>query len=307
MLDVPLVTALASRAYCLSRLILSSLPEAVPQERPVSVCLRPRTERYLHVSSWIRTAVGIVEQIAESQAGAVEAAAQIAAGSIAADGVVYTFGTGHSRMPVEEIFPRYGSYPGFQPLVELSMTFHTQVVGANGQRQAMFIERVEGLADQILANFRLRPSDSMFIFSVSGLNAVPIEMAMGAKKAGLPVIAATSLQETNAAEPRHPSGSRLADHADVVIDLGSPVGDAICHVDGLDVPVGPVSTFTAIAVVNEIKVRVAELLAERGAMPPVITSSRLVGADRSNELFEGAYLEFARRSAAALRTADGAP
>ncbi|WP_206341380.1 sugar isomerase domain-containing protein [Streptomyces ureilyticus] len=259
------------------------------------------------MSSWIRTAVGIVEQIAESQAGAVEAAAQIAAGSIAADGVVYTFGTGHSRMPVEEIFPRYGSYPGFQPLVELSMTFHTQVVGANGQRQAMFIERVEGLADQILANFRLRPSDSMFIFSVSGLNAVPIEMAMGAKKAGLPVIAATSLQETNAAEPRHPSGSRLADHADVVIDLGSPVGDAICHVDGLDVPVGPVSTFTAIAVVNEIKVRVAELLAERGAMPPVITSSRLVGADRSNELFEGAYLEFARRSAAALRTADGAP
>ena len=96
--------------------------------------------------SWIRTAVGIVEQLAESQADAIEAAAQIAARSIADDGVVYTFGTGHSRMPVEEIFPRYGSYPGFQPLVELSMTFHTQVVGANGQRQAMFIERVEGLA-----------------------------------------------------------------------------------------------------------------------------------------------------------------
>jgi uncharacterized phosphosugar-binding protein len=132
-------------------------------------------------------------------------------------------------------------------------------------------------------------------------------MAMGAKKAGLPVIAATSLQETHAAEARHPSGSRLADHADVVIDLGSPVGDAICQVPGLDVPVGPVSTFTAVAVVNEIKVRVAELLAERGTMPPVITSSRLVGADRSNELFEGAYLEFARRSAAALRTAEGAP
>jgi uncharacterized phosphosugar-binding protein len=254
------------------------------------------------VGSWIHAAVEIVESLAASQAPAIEAASQIAARSIGEDGVVYTFGTGHSRMPVEEFFPRYGSYPGFQPLVELSMTFHTQVVGANGQRQAMFIERVEGLAAQILANFRLRPADSMIIFSVSGLNAVPVEMAIGAKSAGLPVIAVTSLQETNASEPRHPSGTRLADHADVVIDLGSPVGDAICEVPGLDVPVGPVSTFTAVAVVNEIKVRVAELLCERGVKPWVITSSQLVGEERSSELFEGAYLDFAQRSAATLRT-----
>jgi uncharacterized phosphosugar-binding protein len=237
--------------------------------------------------SWIRAAVDIVERLAESQAHAIESAAQIAARSIADDGVVYAFGTGHSRMPVEEIFPRYGSYPGFQPLVELSMTFHTQVVGANGQRQAMFIERVEGLAAQILANFRLRPVDSMLIFCVSGLNAVPIEMAMGAKKAGLPVIVVTSLQEAHASKPRHPSGTRLSDHADVVIDLGSPIGDAICSVPGLDVPVGPVSTFTAVDVVNEIKVRVAELLTAQSAMPSVITSARLVGQERSNELFEG--------------------
>ena len=88
----------------------------------------------------------------------------------------------------------------------------------------------------------------------------------------------------------------------MVIDLGSPIGDAICSVPGLEVPVGPVSTFTAVAVVNEIKVRVAELLTAQGAMPPVITSAHLVGQERSNELFEGAYLEFARRSAATLRT-----
>lgn len=256
------------------------------------------------MSSWIRTAVDIVERLAASQAAAIEAAAQIAARSIGDGGVVYAFGTGHSRMPVEEFFPRYGSYPGFQPLVELSMTFHTQVVGSNGQRQAMFIERVEGLADQILANFRLRPTDSMIIFSVSGLNAVPIEMAMGAKKAGLSVIAATSLQETRAVAPRHPSGTRLADHADVVIDLCSPVGDAISTVPGLDVPVGPVSTFTAVAVVNEIKVRVAELLAAQGTLPSVITSARLVGQERSDSQFQGAYREFARRAAATLLTTE---
>lgn len=254
------------------------------------------------MSSWIRSAIGTVLSLADTQAEAIESAAQIAARSISSNGVVYTFGTGHSRIAVEEFFPRYGSYPGFQPLVELSMTFHTQVVGCNGQRQAMFIERVEGLAAEILANFKPRPIDSMIIFSVSGLNAVPIEMAIGAKKAGIPVIAATSLKETNACRPTHQSGTRLVDHADVVIDLSTPVGDAICLVPGLEFPVGPVSTFTAVAVVNEIKVRVAELLTEQGAMPSVLTSPRLIGEERSRELFEGAYLDFARRSAATLRT-----
>ena len=75
-----------------------------------------------------------------------------------ADGLVHMFGTGHSRIPLEEMFPRYGSYPGFHPIAELSMTFHTQVTGANGQRQAMFIERVQGLAEQILANFQFGPT-----------------------------------------------------------------------------------------------------------------------------------------------------
>src|SRR6266404_1056255 len=102
----------------------------------------------------------------EAQTEALDAASRLCADAISAGGLVHAFGTGHSRMPVEELFPRYGSYPGFNPLVELSMTFHTQVVGANGQRQAMFIERVEGLAAQILANFNLRTNDSMFIFSV---------------------------------------------------------------------------------------------------------------------------------------------
>src|SRR3954466_9581370 len=85
------------------------------------------------------------------------AGSRLCADAIAAGGLVHLFGTGHSRIPVEEMFPRYGSYPGFNPIVELSMTFHTQVVGSNGQRQAMFIERVEGLAERILANFALEP------------------------------------------------------------------------------------------------------------------------------------------------------
>ncbi|GAA2773184.1 sugar isomerase domain-containing protein [Nonomuraea dietziae] len=188
---------------------------------------------------WIRRAVELLGEIERTQEEAIEAAATIAARVIGSGGVVHTFGTGHSRMAVEEMFPRYGSYPGFHPVVELSMTFYTQVGGANGMRQAMFIERVEGLAEQILANYELRPTDAAIVFSVSGLNAVPIEMAMGLRKAGVPVIAVTSMRETNAVEPGHPSGTRLADHADVVIDLCTPVGDALCGIDGLTEPVGP--------------------------------------------------------------------
>ena len=95
----------------------------------------------------------LLDRIEATQAAALEQASQWCAQAIAADGLVHLFGTGHSRIPVEEMFPRYGSYPGFNPMVELSMTFHTQVVGANGQRQAMYIERTPGLAEVILSNF----------------------------------------------------------------------------------------------------------------------------------------------------------
>ena len=168
----------------------------------------------------------------EAQAEAVERASRICADAIGGGGLVHVFGTGHSRIPVEELFPRYGSYPGFNPIVELSMTFHTQVVGANGQRQAMFIERVEGLAETILANFELGPPDAMIVFSAGGLTAVPIEMAMGAPARGLPVIAVTSVAQSLAGEPTHSSGTRLLDHADVVLDLCTPPGDALVALDG---------------------------------------------------------------------------
>ena len=94
--------------------------------------------------SWFGEAQALLQRISDTQAEAMDAVAQVCADTIAADGLVHLFGTGHSRIPVEEMFPRYGSFPGFHPIVELSMTFHTEVVGSNGQRQAMFIERVPG-------------------------------------------------------------------------------------------------------------------------------------------------------------------
>ena len=83
--------------------------------------------------------------------------------------LVHLFGAGHSRIMVEEMWPRYGSFPGFNPIVELSMTFHNLVVGANGQRQAMFLENQTGLADRILRNFDLSPMDCALVNQPSGL------------------------------------------------------------------------------------------------------------------------------------------
>jgi uncharacterized phosphosugar-binding protein len=180
------------------------------------------------------------------------------------------------------------------------MTFHTQVVGANGQRQAMAIERVEGLAAAILANFRLRPSDAMIVFSVGGTTAVPIEMAIGAREQGLAVVAVTSVEHSRAAASQHSSGTRLLDHADIVLDLCTPIGDALVQVGSERV--GPGSTVAAAALANAVKVRTAEFLAERGALPPVLTAPSLVGADESRRLFDAVYAEHARRYAEALRT-----
>jgi len=249
---------------------------------------------------YLAAAKALLERL-ESQGAAVSEVARLCADAIAGGGLVHLFGTGHSRIPVEEMFPRYGSYPGFNPIVELSMTFHTQVVGANGQRQAMFIERVEGLAETILSNFELRPPDVMIVFSAGGGTAVPIEIAQGAKARGLTVVAVTSVAQAEAGE-----GARLRDHADIVLDLCTPVGDALVELEGLATPVGPGSTIAAVALVNEVKVQTAELLLQRDALPPVLTSPALVGADESKRLFEAAYAEHARRAARALRGSGGA-
>ncbi len=249
---------------------------------------------------WVAEASALLDRLIATQAEPIERASQWCAEAIAADGLVHLFGTGHSRIPVEEMFPRYGSYPGWNPIVELSMTFHTQVVGANGQRQAMFIERTPGLAEVILGNFSFSPTDVMIVFSASGLTAVPVEMARGARARGIRVIAVTSVAQSMSDEPPAALGSRLLDEADLVIDLCTPHADALCMIDGIDTPVGPGSTVTAVAIVNSLKVRVAELLVERGAMPPVITRASVVGEERSRTLFDDAYREHARRIARAI-------
>src|SRR5215218_7126541 len=181
--------------------------------------LSARTE-----TGFLAAAHELLDRLA-AQSDEIDAASRLCADAIAAGGLVHLFGTGHSRIPVEEMFPRYGSYPGFNPIVELSMTFHTQVVGANGQRQAMFIERTPGLADVILSNFTFGRQDVVMVFSAGGTTAVPVEFARGARARGARVIAVTSVQQSMSSEIDPVVGGRLLDEADLVIDLCTPHAD----------------------------------------------------------------------------------
>ncbi len=233
----------------------------------------------------------------ERQQTAIQQAADWFADSIAAGRMVHLFGSGHSRILVEEMWPRYGSFPGFNPIVELSLSFHNLVVGPNGQRQAMFLENVSGLAERILRNFHISPQDSALVASSSGCNLVPIEMAAGFKNRGVKVVVIVSKKHSEATHSQHAGGKKLQDFADIVLDTGAPAGDAMIKIPGLETPVAPASTIGGCMLVNAIKAEVATRLVRAGKPPRVLTAPAVIGSKRSTELFEAAYDEHARRLA----------
>ena len=245
--------------------------------------------------SYLHTAQDILKQIEATQTDAIAQASDMCAESIAEDGLVYLFGSGHSRMAVEEMFPRYGSFPGFFPIVELAVTYHNQVVGCNGQRQALFLENISGYAEVILRNFSFGAHDCMMVFSNSGTNILPIEIAMGAKTRNLPVIAVSSLAHSRSSTSKHTSGKRLFEIADLTIDNCNPPGDAVVEIPNLAYPVGPTSSIGTLSIVNAIKCRVAELLTERGQPPVVLTGAHFIGPEESAKQIERAYDDYKAR------------
>ena len=240
--------------------------------------------------------LAIVEMVRRQRAE-IKKVARWFADSILAGRMVHLFGSGHSRIIVEEMWPRYGSFPGFNPIVELSLTYHNNVVGANGQRQAMYLENVSGLADKILRNFGLNNLDSALIISSSGCNIVPIEMAEGFQKKGIKTVALVSQLHLEKSTSKRTDGKKLTDFADVIFDTGALAGDAMIYIDGLETPVAPGSTIGGIIIVNSIKAEVAKMLTDAGKPPKVLTAGCVVGSEKATELFEAAYDEHAHRLA----------
>jgi len=238
----------------------------------------------------------ILDKIGE-QEDQIQKAADWFAESILAGRMVHVFGSGHSRIMVEEMWPRYGSFPGFNPIVELSLTYHNNVVGANGQRQAMYLENVSGLAEKILRNFGLSEKDTALIISSSGCNVVPIEMAELFQKKKIKVVALITQKHLTASASKRADGKKLSDFADLLLDTGAPAGDSMITVDGLETPVSPGSTVGGIMIINSIKAEVARLLTEAGKPPKVLTAGCVVGQEKATALFEAAYDEHAHRLA----------
>ena len=246
------------------------------------------------ISSYIEKSKEILNAVA-AQEKQIEAAAELFSTTILNERMVHVFGSGHSRIMVEEMWPRYGSFPGFNPIVELSLTFHNLVVGANGQRQAMFLENVSGLAERILRNYKLSDKDSALVISSSGTNIVPVEIAEAFQKQGIKVVSIITKKHSLASKSKREDGKKLSDFSNVVLDTGAPIGDAMIEIDQLSTPVSPGSTLGGVAIINCIKARVAGILTAAGHPPTVLSAANTVGENRAIELFEKAYDEHAAR------------
>jgi uncharacterized phosphosugar-binding protein len=243
--------------------------------------------------------ISLLEGLRDTQIRNVDEAAEICAERIAKEGLVFLFGAGHSRMMCEEMTPRQGGFVGFFALVEDAVSSHASIVGTNGLRAPLFLEKYEGYAEEILKSFKFGPHDAFILISTSGIRPLIVEMAMGARERGLPVIAVVSREHCEQSPPAHSSGKKLIDVADVVLDNRCPPGDCVLELEGMEWRTGPVSTITGGMLINMLRVEVAERLLARGIKPEVLPSHQFVGDASADEQL-GRFYEAYRKSLAHL-------
>jgi uncharacterized phosphosugar-binding protein len=213
----------------------------------------------------------IIRRLEDSQLEQIERASCACADSITAGRATLVFGAGHSALPCMEAFPRIGSFVGFYQIVEPAFGYNSLVVGKGGQRQMSFLERTKGYASVILSNYSLKPEDSIVIFTHSGINALPVEMAIECQKLGMTTIGVTSFEHSKANAPDKTTGKRLFETVDIPIDTGAPEGDALLEAeDGKRY--ASISTIVSMVIMDAIVARTAELLIERGHDPVVYPS-----------------------------------
>lgn len=229
----------------------------------------------------------VLNKIWATQAENIQKAAAVMADTIAQGGLVHMFGSGHSVLPVQDMFPRYGAYPGFHPLMDMRLMW-TNVIGSGGAKGLLWLERREGYAEVLFENEPIRKGDVMLAFSHGGLNAAPIEVLLGAKKRGLATVAVTSMDNYGKWNATHSSGKKLADAADIVIDNCAPAEDALVKIDGWKAPVAASSTVATVTIAMAIMAQVAENLRAKGITPPVFVSPNVpdIPPDNTDRVYE---------------------
>lgn len=217
----------------------------------------------------------LLDDIAATQSSAIDHAATVMLDAIRAGGVIFLFGTGHSHMLAEEGFHRAGGLAAVVPVLSSAVMMH------EGALSSSKLERTRGVAAAVLERYRPTEKDVLVVFSNSGVNAVPVEMALAGKAAGMKVIAVVALQYAATVEPKI-DGKRLADVADLVLDNRGVPGDALVDVNGKGLRAGASSTVAGAFILNTILVEVAARLAALDEEPPVFISSNMPGGDDHN-------------------------
>lgn len=223
----------------------------------------------------------VLDQIWTTQRDAIREGARLMADTVARGGLVHLFGSGHSVLPVQDVFPRYGSYPVFHPLMDARLMW-TNVLGSGGAKGVLWLERREGYATVLFENEPIRPGDVMVVFSHGGMNAVGIEVALEARARGLTVVAVTSMDNQRRNAATHSSGKKLSEVADLVIDNCVPARDSLVDVEGWDAPVAAGSTVAFVTIAMAIVAELAPELARRGINPPVFVSPNVPGIPSDN-------------------------
>lgn len=230
---------------------------------------------------YVEEVTKVVEKIDSTQAENIRAAAKLCAQTIFSGKLVHLFGSGHSVLPTQDMFPRYGGVVGFHPCMDPRLMWNN-VIGPGGARELLWIERQEGYIKNFLQSFSFQEGEVMIVYSHGGLNAAPIECAMYAKDHGMKVIVITSGENYKKAQATHSSGKKLGDMADVLIDNCSPLEDSLVTIPGYPQKVGASSTIAAITITQSIASETALLLQEMGYDLSIFVSPNVVECPPTN-------------------------
>jgi len=216
----------------------------------------------------------LLQQMKETQAEPIRKAAALVGDTIMSGGLVYTFGSGHSQMLSQEVHARAG---GLFPVMQILDPLWGRA------------ERLEGYAAVLLAGLPLKKGETIFVISNSGRNPEPIEVAMKVKEMGLHVIAVTSMAHSKMVASRHSSGKKLYELGELVLDTGTPPGDASLSFEGFPAKAGALSTVLGAAIMNAVMVEAIQYMLDKGFDPPVLMSANLDGSDEFNARVTARY------------------
>lgn len=225
----------------------------------------------------------VIGYVMDTQAEGIECAARLVAESLAKDGQLYVFGCGHSHIIGEDLFYRAGGTAAVCAMLDSDLMLH------NGAAKSSVYEKMPGLAQPIFDRYGITPNDVLLVVSTSGINSVPVEMAMCAKAQGIGVIAIVS-EAYREDSSRHPSGRKLRDVADIVLDNGVCHGDAAVQIADTDMRVGPISTISSCLIAQSIVVQADEWMHEMGLQPPVYVSGNIEGGMEKNQTLIRRYM-----------------